>query len=257
MTLCKVTHFDPRCIASCLAINLLIAYILRNDFDGNNIESLVQRVQNETIQRLGDSFPEEQRKEFIWHTEPRTLEDLNLDQNSAIGYTYKCLASGFYGLRSTESFEKTLNDLIRYGGDADTNGAVCGTVYGTFHGYEKLPYKWLRKMPNKKWLDKRILKTLEKTPIRSTESERVESRNQTEAREQENKLSDSAQALETSALVQASETPAPARALETATPAPENRVENDTSSSDTERTMRNENDKKTTEPMPINQPNQN
>ncbi|CAF5140454.1 unnamed protein product, partial [Rotaria sp. Silwood1] len=74
--------------------------------------------------------------------------------------TYKCLASGFYGLRSTRSFEETLNDLIRYGGDADTNGAVCGTMYGARHGYKALPYLWLRAMPFKKWFDKKIRKCL-------------------------------------------------------------------------------------------------
>ncbi|CAF1073237.1 unnamed protein product [Rotaria sordida] len=156
--MCKTTHFDPRCIASCLAVCLAITDLLNENFDQNDIESLIERVRKETIEILGDSFSAEDRKLFLWHTDKnRTLEELNLDESRTIGYTYKCLGSGFYGLRSTRSFEETLNDLIRYGGDADTNGAVCGTMYGARHGYKALPYSWLRAMPFKKWFDKKII----------------------------------------------------------------------------------------------------
>src|SRR5579871_6527422 len=128
--MCKTTHFDPRCIASCLAICLIIAHLIRQKIHDNDIESLIKRVQNETIQILGDSLSQEHRELFLWYTDQaRTLKELNLDESQCIGYTYKCLASGFYGLRSRRPFEETLNDLIRCGGDADTNGAVCGTMY--------------------------------------------------------------------------------------------------------------------------------
>jgi ADP-ribosylglycohydrolase len=160
--LCKTTHFDPRCISSCLAVCLTIAYLLRNEFDVNDIELLVKRVQKETIDTLGQRFNSSDQEQFIWYTEIRTLEELNLDESSSIGYTYKCLGAGFYGLRSTETFENTLNALIRYGGDADTNGAVCGTMFGARYGYTKLPYEWLRHMPYKKWFDKRVFASIEK-----------------------------------------------------------------------------------------------
>ncbi|CAF1029054.1 unnamed protein product [Adineta steineri] len=158
-SMCKTTHFDPRCIASCLAVCLVIAYLLRKKMnDDNNIEVLITSIQNETIQILGDSFSQEQCESFLWHTDrARTLEELKLDDPRSIGYTYKCLASGFYGLRSTRSFQETLNDLIRYGGDADTNGAVCGTMYGARYGYKALPSEWLRALPYKKWFDKKLI----------------------------------------------------------------------------------------------------
>jgi ADP-ribosylglycohydrolase len=167
--MCKTTHFDPRCIASCLAVNLTIASLLKQNV--SDVESLIKQVQNETIQILGDSLSEEHRQLFLWYTDKsRTLEDLNLDESGSIGFTYKCLASGFYGVRSKRSFEETLNDLIRYGGDADTNGAVCGTMYGARYGYKKLPAQWLRSMPYKKWFDQKIIKCLEQMNLIQTES---------------------------------------------------------------------------------------
>ncbi len=168
--MCKTTHFDPRCIASCLAVCLTITYLLTEEVADDGIEALIGRVQEETIEILGNRFFKEDADLFRWYTNERTLEELNLDERGKIGYTYKCLASGFYGLRSKDSFEKTLNDLIRYGGDADTNGAVCGTMYGARHGYRKLPYEWLRAMPNKKWLDQILIKCLEKMDLAGNEA---------------------------------------------------------------------------------------
>jgi ADP-ribosylglycohydrolase len=159
--MCQTTHFDPRCIASCVSISLAIAYLLQSS-DVNDIESLIARVQQETLNTLGDNLSPDYQKDFLWYTsQDRTLDDLRLDDERTIGYTYKCMASGFYGLRSTRSFPETLNDLIRQGGDADTNGAVCGTMYGARHGYHSLPVEWLRAMPYKKWLDEKILRLLD------------------------------------------------------------------------------------------------
>jgi hypothetical protein len=116
--MCKTTRFDTRCIASCLAICLTVCNLINKRFTDNEIEPLVRLVQNQTIQILGDHLSTENRESFLWHTDQaRTLEELELDEPNSIGYTYKCLASGFYGLRSKHSFEKTLNNLIQYGGD--------------------------------------------------------------------------------------------------------------------------------------------
>ena len=90
---------------------------------------MIKHVQDETIQILGDNLSREHCELFVWYTDrTRTLQDLELDEPKSIGFTYKCLASGFYGLRSKHSFKETLNDLIRYG--------VCGTMYGARYGYK-------------------------------------------------------------------------------------------------------------------------
>jgi ADP-ribosylglycohydrolase len=157
--MCQTTHYDPRCVASCVAVCLAIAYIMQSPSD--DLEPLIARVQQETLVTVGDALSAAHREEFLWYTgQDRTLDDFRLDDEKVIGYTYKCLAAGFYGLRSTLSFQDTLNNLIRHGGDADTNGAVCGTMYGARYGYKALPSDWLRAMPFKKWLDVKILTLL-------------------------------------------------------------------------------------------------
>ena len=103
--MCQTTHFDYRCIASCVSVCLAVAYLLREEVINDDIEALIERVQNETIDILGNRFSKDDIDLFKWYTNVRTLEELNLDERGKIGYTYKCLASGFYGLRSTRSFE--------------------------------------------------------------------------------------------------------------------------------------------------------
>lgn len=104
------------------------------------MDALIDRVQTETFVILGEILLPTHREEALWHmSKDRTLDDLRLDEDHAIEYTFKCLAAGFYGLRSTRTFQETWTDLIRRRGDADTNGAVCGTMYGARHGFKTRP----------------------------------------------------------------------------------------------------------------------
>jgi hypothetical protein len=80
-----------------------------------------------------------------------------LDDPQTIGYTLKCFGCGLVGLRSDLSFEHTMQLVAREAGDADTNGAVCGAMMGVRLGYRALPLEWLRALPNKQWLDRKIV----------------------------------------------------------------------------------------------------
>jgi len=71
------------------------------------------------------------------------------------------MGSAFWGLNSTRTFKETIMDLIKEGGDADTNGAVCGALYGARYGFQKLPKEMIDIMPNKMWLDKKIVAFLQ------------------------------------------------------------------------------------------------
>ena len=169
MNLCQVTHADPRCLASCLAVCLATARVIQKLMSDAEIKELIEKVQKETIEIVSEHAKNFDSEEFLWHTAAeRTLDDLRLDEEGKIGYTYKCLASGFYGLRSRAKFEETLNALIRCGGDADTNGAVCGTMFGARYGYHELPRYWLRAMPFKKWFDQKLKRAIEKMGVKTT-----------------------------------------------------------------------------------------
>ena len=66
------------------------------------------------------------------------------------------MAAGLYGLRSQQSFERTITELVEQGGDADTNGAVCGAVLCARIGYAALPSAWIEQLPYRAWLDAHV-----------------------------------------------------------------------------------------------------
>ena len=86
----------------------------------------------------------------------KSLAELKLDDKDAgIGYTFRCMATGFYGLSKEDDFKEGLTRLIMEGGDADTNGAVYGALVGCRIGFKALPEDLLC-FPHREWLDKKV-----------------------------------------------------------------------------------------------------
>lgn len=68
----------------------------------------------------------DQRSEMEEHIKASSLEKLKLDDKQTIGYTFKALGAGFYGLRHAKDFRETLLKVIMQAGDADR--CVCVLV---------------------------------------------------------------------------------------------------------------------------------
>lgn len=153
--ICKATHADPRCIASCVVVATAIALMLQG-----------KPCNDELISRayfLGsiDLTSEKERQEFYQHCHAKSLSDLQLGTQPHIGYTLKCLGSGIYCLRNGTDFKESINELVMEGGDSDTNAAVAGALLGCKLGYSKLPQDWLNGLVNKAWLDEKVDKFLD------------------------------------------------------------------------------------------------
>ena len=143
-TVCRVTHADPRCVASAVAISVAIAVLV----EGGGVESALD---NATA-RAQDYHSE------INDYADMTLEQLQLDEGMdgprkgrpPIGYTYKCAGAGLWALGEMGNlfkrrmrigppmFLSILQRVIRAGGDTDTNGAVAGAVLGAAMGFRNM-----------------------------------------------------------------------------------------------------------------------
>jgi ADP-ribosylglycohydrolase len=166
----KVTHYDPRCIASCVAITSFISFILRTNpsqIDQSIIEGAIKEAFNVTINSYLQN--KEYTKEYNDQRRIRAIEeeleqymfktrfsDLRLDEPDSIGYTFKSMGSAFTSLRQSGTIESILNDLIMEGGDADSNACVAGALLGCVYGYDSLPKEWLEYLPHRQWLENRI-----------------------------------------------------------------------------------------------------
>ncbi|KAN0036199.1 hypothetical protein ACTA71_005503 [Dictyostelium dimigraforme] len=165
--LCKVTHFDQRCIISSNVLAITVAMLLNNaatkkallsstERKNDEVDHVIEEVAKGACNMLSGSIQERvEFEEIIYNT---SLESLNLSYSDSLSYVFKGLGAGFWGLRSNYSFKDTLNLVVREGGDADCNAFICGALLGCKNGYSNLPKEWLCALPYKEWLDQKVVK---------------------------------------------------------------------------------------------------
>ncbi|XP_064632971.1 ADP-ribosylarginine hydrolase Tri1-like [Lineus longissimus] len=160
LDVCKTTHADPRCQASCVAVTTAIAMMLQKEEKHMTSKGIMDI---EAI--IADSFDyakvhleiQEQIEELHFHINVKTLRALNLTEEKKIGYTFKCLGCGFWALRQ-RNFRQAIQAILMEAGDADTNCAVAGALLGCRVGMQNLPQTWISGFRHKKWLDEQISK---------------------------------------------------------------------------------------------------
>jgi len=138
-----VTHADPRCVASSVAVSVAIAELLKNRTP--DIEKVAEAAASAGA-RFDPGLPEVVGAGY----------ELRLDEPGKFGYTYKTAGAGFWALRTAKSFEEGVVDVVNAGGDADTNAAVAGAMLGARFGFKAIPAEWADGLAEKKALDQRI-----------------------------------------------------------------------------------------------------
>jgi len=167
----KVTHYDPRCIVSCLAVTLFIALLLQDNPQDLNLDTIEQYIQRSydlvvAMYLRNEKYTAEyEDQELIAKTETefnstlfsfKNFEELDLDEPNSIGYTFKSMGSAFVSLRQRGTIESILTDLVIEAGDADSNACVAGALLGCVYGFDKLPTHWIDSMPHKEWVTNKI-----------------------------------------------------------------------------------------------------
>jgi len=146
----KITHFDPRCVGSCVAVTYAISKLLQNDTDIDKITSQAIELTDEYDVRI---------REYLEFSQEKGLDKLRLDEPESIGYTLKAMSTGFWALHQN-NFKTAILEIVNQGGDADTNAAVAGSILGAKLGYKALPKEWIDGLQNKVKLNHLIDKLL-------------------------------------------------------------------------------------------------
>lgn len=68
----------------------------------------------------------------------KTREEVNIS-----GWAVSTLEAALWAFNSTHNFRDALVAAVNLGGDADTIGAVCGQIAGSYYGHSAIPRKWL------------------------------------------------------------------------------------------------------------------
>lgn len=63
---------------------------------------------------------------------------------SGMGYCGIALQNTFYELMNGTSYHDSLVDIIKRGGDTDTNGCIAGALLGAYYGINRIPDPWIR-----------------------------------------------------------------------------------------------------------------
>ena len=58
------------------------------------------------------------------------------------GYILDAFAIAIWGVAHSKSFEEGMINVIRLGGDTDTNAAIYGQLAGVYYGYSGIPEEW-------------------------------------------------------------------------------------------------------------------
>ena len=148
--ICQITHYDPRCVASCVAVSIAISSLL---LGAKNDDEIIKKCIE--YAKVYDHKIESRLSNL-----PNNIEALNLDEPSSIGYTYKALAAGFWVFKYSTSFEEGIKRIIYEGGDADTNASVGGAILGAKFGYGCIPEQLKEGLVYRVELDTRIAKLL-------------------------------------------------------------------------------------------------
>ncbi|CAG5126729.1 unnamed protein product [Candidula unifasciata] len=153
--LCALTHPDPQCQASCVAVTTAISLMMQKKHLKKNGQVDVDEIINESYSYASYCLvgrPVQEFKSLKQHMTATALKDLKLSDISQMSFTYKALGAGFWALKQKD-YRTAIQDIVMQGGDADANAAVAGAMLGCKLGYSALPASWLEGLCNKGWLD--------------------------------------------------------------------------------------------------------
>ncbi|KAF2679500.1 ADP-ribosylglycohydrolase [Lentithecium fluviatile CBS 122367] len=141
MEISAFTHNDARCTVACAVYNEIVAALVEGKAPGEAIEvglgvaggldcpaveDCIKRGKGWSISKFATNGPGGELPEW------------------SSGYVLQSFSIAIAALLDNRSFEDVLVDVIRLGGDTDTNGAIAGGLLGARDGIEAIPERWLR-----------------------------------------------------------------------------------------------------------------
>ncbi|KAI8597915.1 ADP-ribosylation/Crystallin J1 [Dissophora ornata] len=173
----KVTHADPRSIVSALIASVLISRLLRGG--GQSADEDASRTWNPKLEQESYKLElleylrrgSDMKDELVASCFPKNLDDLKLGDAAGMGYTFKCIGIGYYAATKREDpaptsdaykgpaglFRGVMEQVTLEAGDADTNGAVVGSLLGARLGVkEGIPNSWWTELKHFEWFSSTV-----------------------------------------------------------------------------------------------------
>ena len=149
--ICKLTHYDPRCVGSCVIAASIIHNLVWHDrqLSYDEIKDIAQRYDNRILEWVDAAY------------NSTDISMLDLDETYSIGYTLRTLSAALWCYWHSPSFEEGLLSVVNEGGDADTNGAIAGAILGAKFGFSSIPDYYIDNLYNEEAYLSKIIHLIE------------------------------------------------------------------------------------------------
>jgi len=127
--ICKLTHYDPRCVGACVVASEIIHALVYEDKQLTTFE----------IKEICQRYDERMLAFIDLAKNSSDINELELDDEQTLGYTLKALSASLWCLFHCESFTDGLLTVVNAGGDADTNAAIACSMLGAKFGASEIP----------------------------------------------------------------------------------------------------------------------
>lgn len=151
-TICKLTHYDPRCIGACVICSEIIYNLVWNnrELSYGDIIALSERYDARIIEWVELAF------------KSGDISALELDEPYTMGYTLRTLAAALWCYSHSADFTSGLLAVVNEGGDADTNAAVACAVLGAKFGIYNIPPYYVDNLFNEPLYQQKVTSFIEK-----------------------------------------------------------------------------------------------
>ena len=129
--ICKLTHYDPRCVGSCVIASELI-HALVYDLPTPSYEDMI---------KIADGYDERIAPYIQLAYQEKDITKLMDDEH--MGYTLVTLSVALWAYWHAASFEDGLLAVVNAGGDADTNAAIACAILGAKFGFKSIPQEYV------------------------------------------------------------------------------------------------------------------
>lgn len=136
--ICRLTHYDPRCVGSCVIATSII----------HNLVWIDKLLSYDEIKVIGELYDDRIAEWIDLAYQSDDIAKLDLDETHSIGYTLRTLAAALWCYWHADSFEAGLLAVVNEGGDADTNAAISCAILGAKYGFESIPRYYIENLHN-------------------------------------------------------------------------------------------------------------
>ena len=140
--ICQLTHYDPRCVGSCVIVSELIHALVYGIEPPTRykMKDIAKQYDMEICDYIDNAWAETDVKPLVYYDN--------------FGYTLVTLSVALWAYWHASSFEEGLLAVVNAGGDADTNAAVACAILGAKYGFHAISKEYIDGLLYKETLDK-------------------------------------------------------------------------------------------------------